>query len=149
MQVVTSRFGPLSVDAEDMIEFKRPMAGLRPCRKWFVVADRENDAVAWLQSVECPDVALPVVSPRRFVHDYQARISRRELAALGLADIETAEILVIVAKRNAVATLNLKAPLLIDARHGLGGQVIAKGDLPVRHELEPDSAHFGSMRKSA
>ena len=141
MQIITSRFGPIDVEAEDLIEFMRPMAGLRPCRTWIVLADR------WLQSVECPDVALPVVSPRRFVPDYQARISRRELAALGLDDIDTAEVLVVVAKRNAVVTLNLKAPLLIDGQSGRGGQVIAKGDLSVRHELE--DTRLNSMRKSA
>jgi hypothetical protein len=55
------------------------LPGLEDCREWALLADASNDALGWLQSTTRGDVALAVVSPRRFVPDYQVRIPRSEL----------------------------------------------------------------------
>jgi flagellar assembly factor FliW len=145
MNIITSRFGPLEIRGESVILFPNGMMGWEECREWVLLADAQNDSLAWLQSIERPDVALAVVSPRRFVPGYRIMISRRELAALGLDDVKSANVLAIVGKTSRSMTLNLKAPLLINPVRRLGSQVIAQGDLPVQYELEGAN----TMRKSA
>ena len=135
MEITTSRFGPIEIVAEDAIRFPAGLLGLEDCREWVLLADRRNDAVAWLQSIERPEVALPVVSPRRFVPGYQMRVARHELASVGLSDAKAAEVLVIVGKRDRSVTLNLKAPLVINLERCVGRQVVTNGDLPIRFEV--------------
>lgn len=135
MKITTSRFGPMEIEADDVIRFPVGLLGLEDCRQWVLLADRQNDAVAWLQSIERPEVALPVASPRRFVPGYQVRVARRELAAVGLRDAGAAKVLAVVGKTDRSVTLNLKAPLLINLEHCVGRQVVADGDMPIRFKV--------------
>jgi flagellar assembly factor FliW len=135
MKLVTTRFGTLELEAEDILRFPEGLIGLEDCRPWAVLADARNDALAWMQSADRADVALPVVSPRRFLPDYRIRVARPELAPLKLPKTSDAEVLVIVSRTEGSLTLNLKAPIVINLRRRLGRQVITNGALPVRHLL--------------
>ena len=146
MEIQTTRFGAVEIEAEDVLNFQSGIVGLENCREWVLLADAQNDALGWLQCTHRAEVAFAVVSPRRFVPDYQVRISRSELAPLALANVKDAKVLVIVGKNERAITLNLKAPLVINLEQRLGRQVVTNGDNPVQYELcEAQPA----LRKSA
>jgi flagellar assembly factor FliW len=111
-----------------------------------LLADSDNDALGWLQSTTHGDVALAVVSPRRFVPDYQVRIPRSELTPLALADMRQAQVVVVVGKTATGLTLNLKAPIVINLVARTGRQVVASGELSMQYELVPQRP---SLKKSA
>lgn len=134
-EIQTSRFGTLQIESSDIIEFPRGILGMENLREWILFADSGNPQLGWLQSAQQPEVALAVVSPQRFVPDYQVRVARRELAPLHLTQTENAHVLAIVGKNQQHITLNLKAPLVINLPERLGCQVVAKGDQPIQHEL--------------
>ena len=142
MKIDTTRFGPLDVDTDETILFQEGLVGLEECRRWIFLADAENDAVAWMQSLDRPEVGLPVVSPRRFVPDYQMRVARCELEPLGLEDVQSAHVLVVLGRTDRSVTLNLKAPVVVNLAHRLGRQVVANGPMPVRFELPWGAAAF-------
>jgi len=138
MEVTTSRFGKLQAPPSDILLFEQGLIGLRTCRRWIVLADAQNPALGWLQCIDDPDVALAVVSPRRFVPDYQLRVARQDLAPLGLASDRDAQIVVIVGRRPEGLCLNLRAPLVINVEGRRGRQVVAKDSLPIRLMLPRD-----------
>jgi len=146
MDIFSTRFGAVEVQPEDVIHFPEGLVGLEERRDWVLLAEAQNDAVAWLQSVDRADVALAVVSPRRFVPDFQMRVARRELDPLALDEIRAAQVLVIVGRTERSLTLNLKAPIVINLHRRLARQVIANGDLPVQHEL---GTPLSALRRSA
>ena len=135
MEVQTTRFGMIEVDGDDLIRFAEGLPSFPECRDWVLLADGRNTALAWLQSVEQPEVAFAVVSPRHYLPGYRLRVARRELESLGIDDPRTARVLSIVGRSERSVTLNLKAPLVINLERHLGRQVIANGDLPVQFEL--------------
>jgi flagellar assembly factor FliW len=135
MLIRTTRFGSLEVDARDVVRFPSGLLGLDDCKQWTLLADAQNGALGWLQSTTRPEVALAVVTPRRFVPDYQFRVYRSELNALRLERIQDAQVLVIVGKGDHGVTLNLKAPVVINVPQRLARQVIANGELPLQYEL--------------
>ena len=135
MRINTSRFGRIDVAAGDVIRFPSGLPGLEDCREWALLADATNDALGWLQSTSRGDVALAVVSPRRFVPDYQVRIPRSELTPLDISDIRQAQIVVVVGTTGTALTLNLKAPIVINLEGRTGRQVVASGELPLQYEL--------------
>lgn len=146
MRISTSRFGRIDVDAGDIIRFPSGLPGLEDCREWALLADSTNDALGWLQCMTRGDVALAVVSPRRFVPDYQVRIPRSELTPLAISDIRQAQVVVVVGTTGTDLTLNLKAPIVINLEARTGRQVVASGELPLHHEL---TTNRQPLRKSA
>ncbi len=146
MQINTSRFGPVVVHEEDILYFPSGLLGLEDCQQWLLLGDGHSDAVAWLQSIQRPQVAMAVVTPRRFVPDFRMRVARAELEPLHLTDLSAAEVLVIVGRTDRSITLNLKAPLVINPARGTGRQVITNGDLPIAYELRSGQT---ALRRSA
>ncbi len=146
MRINTSRFGRIDVDAADILRFPSGLPGLEDCREWALLADSSNDALGWLQSTTRVDVALAVVSPRRFVPEYQVRIPRSELSPLSIDDMRQAQVVVIVGQNGRGLTLNLKAPIVINLEGRTGRQVIASGELPMQYEL---SLERPPLKKSA
>lgn len=135
MEILTSRFGLLSVTDTDVLTFKHGLIGLEHCDRWVVLTDSKNPSLGWLQSLNEGHIALGVVSPRRFLPDYQLRVERESLAELQLATPRDAAVVVIVSRRDVGLTLNLRAPLVINVAGRCGCQVIAKDDLPVQFPL--------------
>jgi flagellar assembly factor FliW len=146
MRIRTTRFGTLDLEPADVLSFPQGLLGLEECRDWVLLADVQNDVLGWLQSTSRPEVALAVVSPRRFVPDYQFKVYRSELAPLDLKHVEDAQVLVIVGKNERSITLNLKAPVVVNLSQRLGRQVVANGDQPMQYELGSDHA---PLKKSA
>jgi len=146
MEIRSTRFGQFEIESDDLLRFPAGLLGLEDCREWILLDDGQNDAVAWLQSVQRPEVAVAVVSPRRFVPDYRIRVARPEIEPLELQDVRMAEVLVIVGRTDRAVTLNLKAPLLLNPARRLGRQVVTNGNLPIRHELNREQL---ALKKSA
>ena len=119
---------------------------MEDCRNWILLADAHNEAIAWLQSVDRADLALPLASPRRFVPDYRLHVTPGELAALRLGKGHAAYILAIVSRNGGLLTLNLKAPLVINLDRCIGRQVVAGDDQPLQYVLAEQPS---PLRKSA
>lgn len=135
MQVKTTRFGAVNVLETDLLKFPSGLIGIEECTSWVLLADAMNPALGWLQSLDRPDLALAVVSPRRFVSDYRVRISSRESEAIGLNNPADAQVLVVLNKTQEGLAVNLKAPIVIHLSARVGRQVIAKDDHAVQYLL--------------
>jgi flagellar assembly factor FliW len=136
MNISTTKFGSLTIEEADVLTFVDGLIGMEDCHRWVLLGDAENAALAWLQSLERPEVALAVVSPRRFVADYQVRVAKREIAPLGLENPNEAQVLVIISNVGGALALNLKAPLVIHIGGRVGRQIVARDDHPVQHRLQ-------------
>lgn len=146
MLLHTTRFGTIQVETDDIFLFPHGLIGLEDFRRWVLLADAENDAVGWLQSTSHPDVAMAVVSPRRFVPEYQVRIPRGELAQLELDELDRAFVLSLVSRNHHGLTLNLKAPVLFNLDRRLACQVVTSDDQPLQWDL---TVPIIKLRKSA
>lgn len=135
MDISTTRFGTLSIADDDVLTFVDGLIGMEEFRRWALLADAQNATLGWLQSLDRPEVALAVVSPRRFVADYRARVARRDVEPLGVTGADDAQVLVIVNQVGESLALNLKAPLVINLSTRLGRQIVAKDDHAVQHLL--------------
>jgi flagellar assembly factor FliW len=140
MEIATTRFGKIEYAADCVLHFPEGLPGFEDDRDWVLLADADCDAVAWMQSVARPEIALAVVSPRRFVPRYQLRVCCHELEPLDLERLEDAEVLAIVSKTDGGLVLNLKAPLVIHVARRWGRQVIANGEASLQYELGSEPA---------
>ena len=147
MQISTAHFGVVEIEVDDILLFPSGVVAFEDCQHWVLLADAENPALAWLQSVTRPEVALPVVSPRRFAPHYSVHVSRGQLLPLEFSQFDQAYVLAVVGRSDGDFTLNLKAPLIINLDRHLGRQVITSDDQPVALTLPAPAAL--PLRKSA
>lgn len=149
MHISTRHFGSVEIDADDILLFPRGIVAFEDCRHWVLLSDEENPALAWLQSISRGDVALPVVSPRRFAPEYAVHVVRGQLATLEFSQFDHAYVLTVVSKSDGDLTLNLKAPLIINLDRRLGRQVITADEQPVALPLPAAPSQPALLRKSA
>jgi flagellar assembly factor FliW len=135
MKVHTSRFGTVDIQPDDILFFRNGLMGFEDCQHWVLLADAANSSVAWLQSMQHSNVALPVVSPRRFVGDYQVRLDPADVGQLHLTALEQAYVLGVVSRDGDMLTLNLRAPIIINLDRRLGCQVITVDSQPIQYQL--------------
>ena len=87
MKIHTSRFAAIEIEPDDILFFRNGLLGFEDCRHWVLLADADNAAVAWLQSMQHADIAVPVVSPRRFAADYQVHLEPADVDSLQLITV--------------------------------------------------------------
>jgi flagellar assembly factor FliW len=134
--LTSTRFGTVEVPEDAVVEFPSGLIGLGGARYALIAAGREDTAFMWLQSVEDPELALPVTRPNLFFPDYVVEISDAETAELELPDGAEPEVWVTVRATDEVMgfSANLRAPILLF--EGRGRQVINEApDSPVRAPL--------------
>ena len=130
-----TRFGTLELADDAPIEFPAGLIGL-PGSRYALLAREETDAFFWLQSLEDPELAIPITRPGLFFGDYEVEVSDADAERLGLDDSTPADIYVTVraAERPEDFRANLLAPILI--ANGRGWQVVNEvPGLPVRAPL--------------
>lgn len=139
MLVQTTRFGQIRSTQEEVIIFPNGLIGFESSRHWVIVPDPENSNVAWLQSIAESQVALPLVSPRKFAPDYKVCVPQRELTPLGLRSTDQIFVLTVVSKSGKTLTANLRSPIIINLTKRIACQVIATDALPLAMpiSLEP------------
>ena len=146
MKIHTTRFGAIEIEPDDILFFRNGLLGFEDCRHWVLLADADNTAIAWLQSMQHSEIALPVVSPRRFVTDYQVRLEAADVEMLQLTSVEQAYVLGVVSRDAETLTLNLRAPLVVNLDRRIGCQVVTVDAQPMQYELATLPM---SLRKSA
>jgi flagellar assembly factor FliW len=123
LTITSSRFGQVEIDPDTVVEFPEGLIGLGGSRFALLARDQRSPFL-WLQSLEDPELALPVTDPKEFFSEFRMELDDEDAARLGL-DATTA-VAVYVTVRAAPApedcTANLKAPILVWS--GIAHQVI-------------------------
>ena len=139
MNIKTTKFGEIQIDENLIFEFVEPIIGYDNLKKYVLVEHSENSAFKWLQSVEDPSLAFPVTSPAFFDIDYQFEIPTEKAEKIDLTSVESLislNIVTIPAGNPRKATVNLLAPIIINAANKKGMQIIlSNSNYPVKAPL--------------
>ena len=131
MLVQSTRFGSIQAAQEEIIIFPSGLIGFESTKHWMILPDPENLDVAWLQSVAQPQVALPLVSPRKFAPNYKVTVTSRQLSVLHTRSTDRIFIMLIVSKTGKTLTANLRGPVIINLTQRIASQIIADEALPL------------------
>jgi flagellar assembly factor FliW len=147
MLVKSTRFGSFSVSQEDVIYFPGGLIGFENTRHWLILADPGSPDVVWLQATTKPHLALPLISPRKFLPDYKVSLSQRQVAALQLRNTDRLFVMLVLSKTGKTLTANLRGPILINLTGRLAIQTVASDALPLALPLVQGPT--GSLRVAA
>ena len=132
MQITTKVFGEITIDDEKIINFPSGIIGFPELTDFALIHDEEKgtDTIYWLQSLQEPAFAMPVMDPLIVCPDYNPEVDDELLNSIG--EIVPEELLVMVTvtipKDIKNMTVNLKGPMVINAAQRKATQVIVEGD---------------------
>jgi flagellar assembly factor FliW len=135
MQIQSTRFGELQISHSDLIFMPHGLIGFEDYRHWVLLASRETEELAWMQSVELPNVALPMISPRRFVPNYRLQVQRRDLDVLQMHSKDQVYVLSVLSKNGNHWTTNLKSPVILNSTRRLAVQVVVIDEQPLTQPI--------------
>lgn len=129
MIIKTKLFGEIDVDENKLITFVNGIIGFPDLKDFLLVHDDEgNGNVRWLQSVQEPAFAMPVIDPLYIKPDYNPSIEDELLKPLGGIDENNMLVLVTITvpKEIEKMSVNLKAPLVINGENLKASQIIVE-----------------------
>ncbi len=141
MQIETRLFGEIDIEDEKIIYFEKGIIGFPDCQKFTLIYDEGEDGarkgISWLQSLDEPAFALPVMDPLLVKEDYNPQVEDEALEHLGNLTAENTYVLVTVTAKEDITLLsvNLKAPVVINTDERKAHQVIVEDDFPVKFPI--------------
>lgn len=138
MFIETAKFGDFDIKDGRIIDFPIGIPGFEDLHKFIILEINESKPLFWLQSVESKFISLPVIIPFEFLDDYFIEIRDSELGELKIEDKNDLLIMNVVVIPDQIQnmTVNLAAPIIINAKIGVGKQIIIDAkELPVRYPI--------------
>ena len=130
MKLVTKYHGIREYSDEDVIAFKKGLPGFKELKKFIIFSLESNEGFSILHSIEDIEVGLVLLSPFTITADYEFKIPDTYIKELQIDKIEDVLVLTTVTLSSNVEnmTTNLKAPIIINIKEKLGGQLILDND---------------------
>lgn len=141
MKANTRIFGEIEIEDEKIITLEKGMIGFPDLNHFALIFDEEKEqkdtTIMWLQSMDEPDIAFPVMMPHVVKEDYDPNVSEAAIAPLGDLTPENTYLLVTVTVPRNIKefSVNLKAPIIINMDNRKGVQLIVEDDYPVKYKV--------------
>ena len=128
MKRQTRAFGEVDIEDDKIITFTDGIIGYPELTKFALIYDKEkgSSSIQWLQSVDEPGFALPVMNPLIVCPDYNPVVEDTIFKPVGNLDENDMLVLVTVTipKDIKEISVNLRGPIVINANECRACQVI-------------------------
>ena len=132
MKVTTKIFGEIVIEDDKIIHFPSGIIGFPDLSDFALIHDEEKGAgsIHWLQSLQEPAFAMPVMDPLIVRPDYNPQVDDELLKPIG--ELMPEEILVMVTvtipSDLTRMSVNLRGPVIINTVERKACQVIVEGE---------------------
>lgn len=140
MNIEAKYFGNVSYNKDDIVEIINGLFGFEEYSQYLCIPFQEDDsAMLSLQSLDDENLSFILMNPFSLISDYTVTLNAQDKKDLGADDNDSnIAYYVICVIRDSVAssTVNLKAPLAINAATNKAKQIILENTpYTFRHEL--------------
>lgn len=150
MQIKSRHFGILDVDEKKLIHFSQGIIGFPEAKTYSLIRQPDVEPYQWLHCVDRPDLAFVVVPVLFLRPDYQFKMTAENARWLKFRNEDVPVMLAVVVIPQDVreATANLLAPILINERERVGGQLVNEVDgYSTRHLIREELKHIAREGK--
>ena len=130
MIINTLRFGDIEIDENRIFKFKLPIIGFNELKDFVILDFNKDSFFKWLQSVEDPALAFPIVSVYSLNVDYSIDLTDNVVETLKITEVDDLLVMNIASipqENPSGATLNLLAPIIFNLKEKVAGQIILSG----------------------
>jgi len=138
MTINTRIFGEVTIGNDRMIHFPKGIVGFPELTDFALIHDSEageQGGIRWMQSIQEPNFAMPVIDPLTVKEDYNPEVNDDLLATIGGIDDILVLVTITVPSDLTKMTVNLKAPLIINVPERKACQLIVDQDYPVKYAI--------------
>ncbi len=138
MVIQTRIFGEVTVDDSKMINFPNGIVGFPELQDFALIHDADKGdqgGIRWMQSVQEPSFAMPVVDPLVAKEDYNPEVDDDLLKIIGDCKDPLVLVTITVPSDLTKMSVNLKAPMIINVDTRKAAQVILEGDYEVKYYI--------------
>ncbi|MBR4530159.1 MAG: flagellar assembly protein FliW [Lachnospiraceae bacterium] len=140
MKVQTKIFGEIDIEDEKIITFPGGIIGFPEMTKFTLLFDEEKKpaSIHWLQSLDEPAFAMPVINPLVLKEDYNPEVDDDVLKDIQPINNENMLVLVTMTIPHDLKemTINLRGPILINSETRKGAQIIIDDEnCPVKFKI--------------
>ena len=140
MKLATRIFGEVEIDDSKIISFPNGIIGFPDLKKFILMFDEEKgtDTIKWLQSIDEPSFAMPVMDPLIVCPDYKPEVDRTTVDIIGELSNDDLLVLVTVTVPHDLKqmTVNLMGPFIINVKECKAVQTIVDNDdYPVKFPI--------------
>ena len=141
MKVNTRLFGEIDIADDKIIEFPDGIIGFPDLTKFTLIYDKDDKqksrSLMYLQSMDEPQFAMPVVMPNDIFPDYNPTINDDLLEDIGdLTPTNTYVLVTITVPQDITKmTVNLKGPFVINTDTLKGVQLMVEDDVSVKEPV--------------
>lgn len=134
VEVNTNAFGKIAIEDEKIIRFEHGILGFPDLKDFTLIFNIDKgaeSAIKWMQSLDEPNFAMPVMDPGLVVDDYVPMFDRELLKPLGgeiIPENLMMLVTVTVPKDITQTTVNLKAPIIVNVEERKAVQLISDDD---------------------
>ena len=130
MILETLKFGSIEVDENRIFDFVIPIIGFDTLSKYIIIEPNKETLFKWLQSVEEPGLAFPIISVSSLDFDYSIDLNDDIVVNLGIVNTENLLVMNITSipqDNPKGTTINLLAPIIFNLDNQKAGQVVLSG----------------------
>ena len=133
MELNTKNFGTINIEEDKIIHFTGGIVGFPELTEFSLIHDEEKGtkgSIQWLQSMQEPAFAMPVVDPLMILPDYNPQIEDELLKPLGKLEADNMLVLITITIPSDLTkmSVNLKGPIIVNTDNRKACQVIAEGE---------------------
>ena len=143
MLLKTRLFGEIKVKDEEVINFTKPILGFDDCRQYLLMESESIFPTFWLQSINDPNLAFPVISPFSVDENYSINLEALDLDDIRLKSIDDALVLTLMVVPQTVSSIrtNLRAPIIYNPEKKVAKQLILRDEKYPIHYYIIDQAN--------
>ena len=130
MRLTTVRFGEIEIDEARIFTFVLPLIGFDELKKFIILDPKQDSLFKWLQSVEDPALAFPIISVSSLNLDYSIDLPDNVVETLEISNIDSLLVMNITSipqNDPSGTTINLLAPIVFNIDTQTAGQVVLSG----------------------
>ena len=130
MKLNTVRFGEIEIEEDRIFNFAMPIIGFDMLHKFIILDPNKETLFKWLQSVEDPTLAFPVISVSALDLDYTIDLPDNVVEVLNITNVESLLVMNITSipqDNPKGTTINLLAPLIFNLDNQTAAQVVLSG----------------------
>lgn len=131
MVIQTRIFGEVTISDDKMINFPKGIVGFPELKDFALIHDSDagnQGGIRWLQSVQEPNFAMPVIDPLAVKEDYNPEVNDDLLTTIGGLDDILVLVTITVPADLTQMSVNLKAPIIVNVDAKKACQVILDQD---------------------
>ena len=130
MKIETVRFGEIEIDESRIFDFRLPIIGFDELTRYIIIEPNKDTLFKWLQSVEDPGLAFPIISVATLDFDYSVDLDDNVITELNITNAESILVMNITSipqDNPKGTTINLLAPLIFNLDNQTAGQIVLSG----------------------